>query len=64
METLTDASMVELEDNLKWMQPCGCNPVDATMWMPNWWMQKLVDTTLWMELSRCNNQVTVKLTWS
>ncbi|KAF3606533.1 hypothetical protein DY000_02048544 [Brassica cretica] len=33
METLTDASMVELEDNLKWMQLCGCNPVDATLWM-------------------------------
>lgn len=26
-----DATMVELEDNLKWMQSRGCNSVDAEL---------------------------------
>jgi len=43
-----DATMVELESNLEkeglseWMQPRGCNSVDATLWM------EPLDASLWM----------------
>ena len=46
-----DASLIELEDNLNWVQPRGCNSVDAELVDAETRGYNSMDGTEWMQQS-------------